>query len=91
VGKKNCQTSVEKAYLAFDCTYVSWSLPLSKLWHPAEANGISRSPGFNVWHPTVKTEVRTPGDTAGMGLEVQIYIRSPIGKRWQESTTILLN
>ena len=25
----------EKAFLAFDCKYVSWSLPLSKLWHPA--------------------------------------------------------
>jgi len=35
VAKKTRQTSKEKAYLAFDCNYVSWNLPLSKLRYPA--------------------------------------------------------
>jgi len=26
VTNENCQTSIEKPYLAFDCKYVSWSL-----------------------------------------------------------------
>ena len=61
VAKKICQTSIEKAYLEFDCKYLSWCLPLSKLWHPAPPNTCSRSPRGNLWHPAVRTEVRTPG------------------------------
>jgi len=58
VAKKTCQTSKEKAYLAFDCKYVSCSLPSSKLWHPAPPNVFTRSPRGNLWHPAVGTGAR---------------------------------
>jgi len=68
VGKKTCQTSKEKAYLAFDCKYVSWSLPLSKLWHPAPPNECTRSPRGNLWHPAVATGVCIPGSNCWHGI-----------------------
>jgi len=62
VAKKTCQTSKEKAYLAFDCKYVSWSLHLSKLWHSAPPNAYSRSLRGNLWWEA----------TVGKALEVRI-------------------
>jgi len=68
VAKKTCQTSKEKAHLAFDCEYVTWSLPLSKLWHPAPPNACTLSPRGNLWHPAVGTGVRTPGSNCWQGI-----------------------
>jgi len=73
VVKKICQTSIEKAYLAFDCKDVGWSLPLSKLCHPTTPNACLRSPRGNLWHRAVSTRVRTPGSNCWQGLKVRIY------------------
>jgi len=73
VSKKTCQTSIENTYLELDCKYVSWSLPLSKLWHPAPPNACTRSPRGNFWHPAVGTEVRTPGSNCWQRMEVRIH------------------
>jgi len=70
---QSCQVSIEKAYFAFDCKYVSWSLSLSKLWHPVSPNGSSRSPGCNLWRPAVRTGVLRQA-TVDKGWEVQIFV-----------------
>ena len=51
VAKNIRQTSIEKVCLAFDCKYVSWSLPLSKLCHPTTPNACSCSPRGNLMAP----------------------------------------
>ena len=68
VAKKICQMFTEKAYLAFDCKYVSWSLPLSKLGHLSPPSACSLSSRGNLWHPAVRTGVRTPGSNCWQGI-----------------------
>ena len=90
-AKKNCQTSIEKPYLAFDCKYVSWSLSLSKVCHPATANACSRSPRGNLWYPAVRTRVpHTPGGNCWQGLNYE-YIHTLTGNWQNERTNIFLN
>ena len=60
-GQENLSDVHKKAYLAFDCKDVGWSLPLSKLCHPTTPNACLRSPRGNLWHRAVSTRVRTPG------------------------------
>jgi len=55
-------------YLAYDYQYVSWSLPMSKLWHSARSNASSRSPGCNLSRPTVRTGIHTPGGNCRHGI-----------------------
>ena len=87
VAKKTCQTSKEKAYLAFDCKYVSWSLPLSKLQHPAPPNACTRSPRGNLWYPAVGSGVRTPGSICWQGIgSIDSYIDRQQTERKNEYT-----
>jgi len=62
VAENICRTSIETSIGLF-CIwlYVSWTSPLSKLWHHAQPNACSRSPRSNLWHPAVRTGVRPPG------------------------------
>jgi len=61
--------------------------------------------GDNLWNPTVQQEFALRVATAGMGLQVRVYsytgrqalarkyeyTRTPVGKRWHESTSILVH
>jgi len=62
------KVAIEKAYLAFGCKYVSWSLPLIKLWHPAPPKACSRSPRGNLWHLAARTGGRAPGVNCWSGI-----------------------
>jgi len=75
VAKNICQTSTEKAqaYLAFDFKYVSWSLLLSKLWHPVPPKAFRVRPEAISGTPLLEQEFALREATVGKGLEVRIY------------------
>jgi len=48
---------------------VSWSLPLSKLWHPAPPNGVRVRPEAISGTPLLEQEFALREATVGKGLE----------------------
>jgi len=86
VTKKACQTSKEKAYLAFDSSM--WvGVCLWATWHPAPPNACTLSPRGNIWHPAAGTGVRTPGSNCWQGIGGTNRFVHP----QKERTNILLN
>ena len=84
VTKKIFQTSTEKACLAFDCKYMSWSLPLRKLCHLVTPNACSRSPRGNLWPSAIRTRLL-------VGKNLLVKFGSTTGSRQNERTNVLLN
>jgi len=75
VAKKTCQTSKEKAYLAFDCKHCMWvgvclwansGIPLRQTRVRVRPEAISGT-------PLLEQEFALREATVGKGLEVRIY------------------
>jgi len=91
VAKETCPTSKEKVYLAFDCKYASWRLPLSKLWYRPPPNACTRSPRGNLWHPAAATGVRTPGSNCRQGIgSTNRFVHRQATDRKKEEYTLKL-
>ena len=73
VAKKNCQTSIEKVYLAFDCKYVSWVCLCANCGTPLRQTRVCVRPEAMSGTPLLEQEFTLREATVSKGLEVRIY------------------